>query len=168
VPRLVHRLVTLLALAVCLGLATAGCGAKTAKLPAPSPANFQGIVSALADKGITVTSQVAGDAGCSDAKLVPTAIAFTASGLDQASPVRIHIYIFADSATWNRLSIETATCAQAYVADPSAYESVDQSPYIASGQGPWGSQFRAAFQAALTSAAGDGGNGSNGEGGGNP
>jgi hypothetical protein len=168
VPRLISRSGSLLALVAGLSLVAVACGAKTADLPAPSPANFQGIVSALADAGITVTKEVAGDAGCNDAKLVPTAIGFTASGLDQAAPVRIHIYIFADSATWTRLSIETATCAQSYVTDPSTYESVDPSPYIASGQGPWGAQFKTAMESALTTAAGDGGNGSDGGGGGNP
>ena len=121
-PRLVSRHFALLATVAGLSLALAGCGTKTADLPSPSPANFPGIVSALADAGITVSQEVSGDAGCNDAKLVPTAIGFTATGLDQAAPVRIHIYIFADSATWSRLSIEVATCAQSFVTDPSTYE----------------------------------------------
>ncbi|HEY7828698.1 MAG TPA: hypothetical protein VIB99_10705 [Candidatus Limnocylindrales bacterium] len=166
--RALGRHVALLVGSLSLILVLAGCGTKTADLPVPSPANFPGIVAALSDAGIDVNQQVSGDAGCNDPKLVPTAIGFTASGLDQAAPVRIHIYIFADSATWNRLSIEVATCAQSFVTDPATYESLDPSPYIATGQGPWGSQFRAALQKVLTTAAGDGGNGSDGGGGGNP
>jgi len=166
--RPVARSVALLVGSLGLSLVLAGCGTKTADLPQPSPANFPGIVADLSAAGINVTQQVSGDTGCNDAKLIPTAIGFTASGLDQAAPVRIHIYIFADSATWNRLSIEVATCAQSYVTDPATYESIDPSPYVASGQGPWASHFRSAIQQVLTTAAGDGGNGSDGGGGGNP
>lgn len=166
--RLLVRHFALLAIAAGLSLALAGCGTKTADLPSPSPANFPGIASALADAGITVSQEVSGDAGCNDPKLIPTAIGFTATGLDQAAPVRIHIYIFADSGTWSRLSIEVATCAQSFVTDPSTYESVGPSPYVATGQGPWASQFKAKLLAVLTTAAGDGGNGSDGGGGGNP
>lgn len=166
--RLSARSIARFALIFGLGFSLAGCGTKTANLPSPSPANFPGIAQDLAAAGINVTQQVSGDAGCKDPKLVPTAVGFTASGLDQAAPVRIHIYLFADSATWNRLSIEVATCAQSFVTDPSTYESVGPSPYIVSGQGPWGSQFKASLLAVLTTAAGDGGNGSDGGGGGTP
>ena len=111
---------------------------------------------------------MAGDAGCKDPTLVSTAIGFTASGLDQLAPVRIHIYIFADAPTWTRLSSTVSECAQSFVTDPATYESVDPSPYVAAGQGPWGTQFRDKLRAVLTAAAGDGGNGSDGGGGGNP
>jgi hypothetical protein len=151
-----------------LALLLAGCGTRVGNLPAPSPANFPSIVALLSDAGITITDQVAGDAGCKDAKLVSTAVGFTASGLDQAAPVRIHIYMFADAPTWTRLSNTVAACAQSFVTDPATYESVDPSPYVLAGQGPWGAQFRSKLRGVLTAAAGDGGNGSNGEGGGNP
>ena len=38
------------------------------------------------------------------ASLAKTAIAFDASGLDQAQPVRIRVYVFRDRDTWQRLS----------------------------------------------------------------
>ncbi len=151
-----------------LALLLAGCGTRVADLPSPSPANFPSIVSQLSAAGITVTDQVSGDAGCKNAQLVSTAIGFTASGLDQPGPVRIHIYIFADSATWSRLSISVAECAQSFVTDPETYESLDPSPYVLDGQGPWGATFRSTLLSVLTTAAGDGGNGSDGGGGGNP
>src|SRR5664279_1232501 len=151
-----------------LALLLAGCGTRVGNLPAPSPANFPAIASLLSTAGITVDKQVSGDAGCQDSKLVSTAIGFTASGLDQPIPVRIHIYIFADAATWTRLSSTVSTCAQSFVTDPATYESVDPSPYVVAGQGPWGTQFRDKLRAVLTAAAGDGGNGSDGGGGGNP
>ena len=151
-----------------LALLLAGCGTRTADLPAASPANFPTIVARLAVAGIVVTDQVAGDAGCRDTKLVSTAVGFSASGLDQAAPVRIHIYMFADAPTWTRLSNTVAACAQSFVTDPATYESVDPSPFVLAGQGPWGATFRAKLRQVLTDAAGDGGNGSNGGGGGNP
>ncbi len=151
-----------------LALLLAGCGTRVGDLPAPSPANFPSIVAQLADAGITVTDQVSGDAGCRDSQLVSTAIGFTASGLDQLAPVRIHIYIFADAPTWSRLSSSISQCALSFVTDPETYESVDPSPYVAAGQGPWGTKFRDTLRAVLTTAAGDGGNGSDGGGGGNP
>ncbi len=166
-PRFAPRPVALLALLVA-GVGLSGCGVKTADVPAASPAGFPGIAAALSVAGITVTGQVSGDAGCRDSKLVPTAVGFTASGLDQLAPVRIHIYIFADSATWSRLSSEVSTCAQSFITDPSTYESVDPSPYVAAGQGPWGTRFQDTLRQVLTAAAGDGGNGSDGGGGGNP
>jgi hypothetical protein len=151
-----------------LALLLAACGTRLSNLPSPSPANFPTIVSQLADAGIVVSDQVAGDAGCKNPTLVSTAIGFTASGLDQLAPVRIHIYVFADAPTWTRLSSTVAQCAQSFVTDPATYESVDPSPYVLAGQGPWGAQFRAKLREVLTTAAGDGGNGSDGGGGGNP
>jgi hypothetical protein len=151
-----------------LALLLAGCGTRISDLPSPSPANFPTIVGRLADAGITVSDQVSGDAGCRDSKLISTAVGFTASGLDQAGPVRIHIYMFADAPTWTRLSNSVAACAQSFVTDPATYESIDPSPYVLAGQGPWGAQFRAKLRDVLTAAAGDGGNGSDGGGGGNP
>jgi hypothetical protein len=155
-------------LAVLLTAVLAGCGTRVADLPAPSPANFPSIASLLGDAGITVTDQVSGDAGCKDPNLVPTAIGFTAAGLDQLAPVRIHIYIFADAPTWSRLSSSVSTCAMSFVTDPETYESIDPSPYVLAGQGPWGTKFRDTLRQVLTTAAGDGGNGSDGGGGGNP
>jgi hypothetical protein len=151
-----------------LALLLAGCGTRVSGLPAPSPANFPSIASLLGDAGISVTNQVSGDAGCKDSNLVPTAIGFTASGLDQLAPVRIHIFIFADAATWSRLSSSVSQCAMSFVTDPETYESVDPSPYVVAGQGPWATKFRDTLRQILTTAAGDGGNGSDGGGGGNP
>lgn len=151
-----------------LALLLAGCGTRVSDLPAASPANFPTIAARLSVAGIVITDEVAGDAGCKDSKLVSTAVGFTAAGLDQAAPVRIHIYMFADAPTWTRLSNTVAACAQSFVTDPATYESVDPSPFVLAGQGPWGAAFRAKLRDVLTLAAGDGGNGSNGGGGGNP
>ena len=88
--------------------------------------------------------------------LIPTAIGVDASGLDQAEPVRIHLYIFKDRETFERLRAEVDDCARAFVTDPETYETVEQSPYVLAGQGPWAPEFEAAIRSALEVAAGTG------------
>ncbi len=83
--------------------------------PSPTPADFGGIAAALVQAGIKVVHPVSGDAGCQDRVLGPTAISFEASGLDQATPVKIYTYLFADRATFERLrttvdSLRTQLC----------------------------------------------------------
>lgn len=141
-------------LAACVLLV--GCG-RAADLPSPTPADFGGMIDRLTKAGITVVNVVSGDAGCPDASLAKTAIAFDASGLDQVQPVRMRVYVFRDRDTWQRLSGSVATCAQSYVTDPATYESLAPSPYVVSGQGPWAPGFAAALKTAFTAAAGSGG-----------
>lgn len=145
-----------LLLAVWLALLVGGCGALTTTPPAPTPADFQGITSELAKRGIGVNHFVSGDAGCPDPVLTPTAIAFDARGLDQADYVRIYIYIFRNRDTFERLRASIDACAASFVTDPQAYESVDESPYVLAGQGPWGIEFEHALRAGLAAAAGTG------------
>lgn len=132
-----------------------GC-ARTTDLPSPTPADFGGMVDRLTSAGITVVNVVSGDAGCPDASLAKTAIAFDASGLDQVQPVRIRVYVFRDRDAWQRLSGSVAACARSYVTDPATYESLAPSPYVVSGQGPWAPSFAAALERAFTAAAGGG------------
>ena len=145
-----------LLLAGWLALAVAGCGALTTTPPAPTPADFQGITSEFATRGIGVNHFVSGDAGCPDPVLTPTAIAFDAKGLDQAAYVRIYVYIFRDRATFERLRPSIDSCAASFVTDPETFESVDESPYVLAGQGPWGAEFEQALRAGLAAAAGSG------------
>jgi hypothetical protein len=153
--RLVPSLRTLVASAL-LMLATAACGALSLTPPAPTPADFPGIVTELVERTIAVDSVVSGDAGCDDRTLIPTAIAFDASGLDQDEPVRVHLYIFRNRAAFERLRGTVDDCARSFVTDPSTYESIEQSPYVLAGQGPWAPEFERAVIDALGSAAGTG------------
>ena len=143
-------------LAALLVVMLAGCGRSTA-VPVPSPADFTEMTNQMTRLGVTVLDIVSGDAGCADRTLGPTAIAFTASGLDQVQPVRIRVYVFADRATWQRLAGSVASCARSYVTDPATYESLAPSPFVVSGQGPWAPGFAAALKTAFTGAAGNGG-----------
>ena len=48
-------------------------------------------------------------------------------------------------------------CARSFVTDPETYESIEQSPFVLVGQGPWGTRFEAALRGGLEVAAGTGG-----------
>jgi hypothetical protein len=141
-------------LAVALGFAA--CGAISTSPPAPTPADFGGIASELAKGGVLVEDVVSGDAGCPDRDLIPTAIRVDAHGLDQTTPVRIYLYIFRNRSSFEKLRERIDTCAKSFVTDPETFESVDQSPFVIAGQGPWGPQFEAALRHGLEVAAGTG------------
>jgi hypothetical protein len=134
----------------------AGCTTISNSPAPPTPAPFPGIASQLSLHGIRVTGIVSGDAGCPDANLAKTAIGFDAAGLDQATTVRLHVFIFRDRATYERLRPSIDTCAASFVTDPTTYESVETSPYVVAGQGPWGTTFKENLRAAITEAAGTG------------
>lgn len=139
-----------------LALAVTACGAISTSPPAPTPADFGGIANELGRQGVTVANIVSGDAGCTDRELIPTAIAFDAAGLDQAAPTRIYVYIFRNRASFEKLRARIDTCARSYVTDPETFETVEQSPYVLAGQGPWAPRFEAAIRAGLEVAAGTG------------
>jgi len=149
------RVVGIVGLLVTAGIA-AGCGTISRTPAPPTPAPFPGIAGQLSLHGIRVTGIVSGDAGCADTNLAKTAIGFDAAGLDQATSVRLHIYIFRNRATFERLRATIDQCAAAFVTDPDTYESVETSPYVVAGQGPWGAVFKDNVRAAITDAAGTG------------
>lgn len=132
------------------------CGVVSTTPPAATPADFQGITSEFAKRGVGVNRFVSGDAGCADPVLTPTAIAFDANGLDQADSVRIHIYIFRNREAFERLRASVDGCAASFVTDPETYETVEQSPFVLAGQGPWGAEFEKALRDGLAAAAGTG------------
>jgi hypothetical protein len=136
--------------------AVSACGAISTTPPAPTPADFQGIATELTKRSVVIDDLVSGDAGCDDPVLIPTAIGFDASGIDQAEPVRIHIYIFRNRASFEKLRASIDACARSFVTDPQTYETVEQSPFVLAGQGPWGAGFESAIRDALEVAAGTG------------
>jgi hypothetical protein len=139
--------------ALLIGLA--GCGLATAP-PSPTPADFQGIAGELVTRGLKIDHIVSGEAGCDDLTLKRTAIALDATGLDQATPTRLYIYIFRNRDSFDRLRDSVDGCARTYATDPGAYESFQASPFVVASAGPWAPQFRTAVRAALTKAAGTG------------
>jgi hypothetical protein len=146
-----------LSLVLAAALVVAACGTISTTPPAPTPADFTGIAGFLANAGVTVTNVVSGDAGCADPDITKTAIGFDARGADQATPVRIHFYIFRNHDTYVRERASVDRCAASFVTDPSTYESEEASPFVIAGQGPWAPTFRERLRSALVKAAGDGG-----------
>ena len=146
-----------LAAALLLGLMLVGCSALRVSPPPPGPEPFPGIAGRLGQVGIDVSSWTSGDSGCEDPSLNPTAIRFTASGLDQPTPLTLRIYIFADRAAWDRRLADVDTCAGTWTTDPATFEVVQTSPYVVAGQGPWPPQFAAALRKAIETSAGSGG-----------
>ena len=138
-------------------LAVSGCSFVETTPPAPTPADFQDTAIQLTQHGVTLDHVVSGDAGCDDKVLAPTAIAFDASGLDQPTKVRVFLYIFNNRDAFERLRATIDDCARNFVTDPETYESLEQSPFVIVGQGPWGPKFKAALRAGLEVAAGTGG-----------
>ena len=154
-PRVGPR-TALVALVALVALGSAGCGAAT-RPPSPTPADFPGITRVLGVLGVSVSHIVSGDAGCADARLAPTAISFTAGGLDQAPAVAVRVFIFRDADAFTRNLDAIDACARSFVTDPSTYEKVQASPFVAVGQGPWAPEFRAALSKGLAQAATTGG-----------
>lgn len=142
------------AIAFTLGLT--GCGTISTAPPAPTPADFQGIATELTKRAVVIDGLVSGDAGCDDPILVPTAIGLNARGLDQPEPVRIYLYIFRNRASFEKLRATIDGCARSFVTDPQTYETIEQSPFVLAGQGPWSPGFEAAVREALVVAAGTG------------
>ena len=142
--------------ACCAALLVAACGVVSTTPPAPTPADFQGIASEFGRRGLVVSHLVSGDAGCADPVLIPTAIGFDAHGLDQSGDVRIYIYIFRNREAFERLRASVDACAASFVTDPETYETVEQSPFVLAGQGPWGTEFETAVRDGLAIAAGTG------------
>jgi hypothetical protein len=134
--------------------ALAACGTISRTPPAATPADFPAMAGILTQNGIRVDRIVSGDAGCDDVNLAKTAIGFDASGLDQATPVRIHVFIFRNRATYERVRSTVDQCAAGFVTDPATFESIEASPYVVAGQGPWGAIFKGNLRAAIAEAAG--------------
>jgi hypothetical protein len=151
-PRRAARGLVAVALVALLAPAIAACsyGSGAAE---PSPADFAGTVAELDRVHVAVSDVVSGEAGCNDATLAPTAISFSASGLDQPTPVRVHLYRFADGAAYDRLRSEVDQCARSFVTNPNDYVALDARPLVATSGGPWAPEFTAAVRSALERAA---------------
>lgn len=135
----------------------AGCGSLMGTEPPATPTDFPGLTGRLKVAGVVLDDWVSGDAGCTDPDLVPASISFNAKGLDQATPVKIYLYVFRNRDAWERHRDAIGPCAQSWVTDPQTYEEIQQSPYVIAGQGPWAPEFEAALRAVLEAAAGTGG-----------
>lgn len=140
---------------VVLAATLAGCRATTiVGEPTATPTDMIGLATELQRRGVRVTDIVSGDAGCSDPDLVPAAIAFRASGLDQAEPVLVRLFIFRNDDAYQRQRPKVDGCAATFITDPAGYEALDASPFVAVGQGPWAPEFKSVFRDTLIAGAG--------------
>lgn len=144
----------LLALSACLALGACEGDNNPAN---PTPASLSTTLEVFGSAGITLSNVVSGDAGCKDDDLAHTAVSFDAKGLDQTAPTRIYLYGFRNRATFQRLASTIDACAKSYVTDPASYGSLQTSPFVLAGPGPWAPGFEARLREALTRAAGNGG-----------
>ena len=135
----------------------AACGLASGDPAGRDPGRFPGDHGRAGHARRHVNHFVSGEAGCPDPVLTPTAIAFDAQGLDQATDVRIYLYIFRNRDVFERLRSTIDACAASFVTDPETFESIEASPYVLAGQGPWGQAFKTALRAGLEAAAGSGG-----------
>lgn len=149
-----------LVIAILLAGQLAGCSS-LARLsspePSPTPAGFPGITRVLGPQGIAIDTIVSGDAGCADQGLARTAISFRASGLDQATPLALRLYRFADDEALRRRLGDLSTCATAYVTDPERFVQIVVTPYVVQGEGPLAPEFERVLTEGLRTAAADGG-----------
>ena len=56
--------------------------------------------------------------------------------------MKVYLYIFRNRAAFERLRATVDDCARTFVTDPETYESIEQSPFVLVGQGPWGTRVR--------------------------
>lgn len=139
-----------------LGLSLAACEGDNN--PAnPTPASLSVTLEVFGAHGMTLSNVVSGDAGCPNQELSHTAVSFSAAGLDQVTPTRIHLYGFRNRAVFQRLAPTIDACARSYVTDAAAYGSIMASPLVLAGAGPWAPGFAARLREALVAAAGNGG-----------
>ena len=91
-----------------------------------------------------IANVVSSNAGCPDATLAPTAIAFVRRSRPRPGRARSGSAstCSADRAAWQRLAGEVTELRRAYAADPNACMAVAPSPFIVSGQGPWAPRVR--------------------------
>jgi hypothetical protein len=143
--------------AVAVAASVAACGGLAITPEPATPTDFPGLTGRFNAAHIKVRDWVSGDAGCTNPDLIPTSISFSASGLDQAEPVKLYLYIFRNRAAYDRHLEEVGPCAESFVTDPETFEQVAESPFVVAGQGPWAPEFEAAVRSVLTEAAGTGG-----------
>ena len=56
----------------------------------------------------------------------------------------MYLYVFRNKATYERLRSTIDACARSYVTDAATFESVEESPFVLAGQGPWAPEFKTA------------------------
>ena len=125
----------------------------------PQPAT--GVFTELAILGGSTPNLVAGDPGCNQPDMIPSAIHAQVRVPATASQLTdVYLFTWADHDAWSRGAVAFDSCRAEYAASQSAaggtVDELDVSPYRAFGAG-WSSALKSALQQAMTKAAGNGG-----------
>lgn len=153
--RRVRRVARAAATLLVSALVLTGCDALRGTPPPAKPGDFADLRLALSKLGVHAADMVAGDDGCDDPTLAPTAFAFEASGAGVAAPIPLRAYLFRDDAAYERRRADVDACVAGWATDPATFEFVDAPPFVIAGQGPWPAAFKAALRTALEETNGD-------------
>lgn len=145
---------------VTLALATlliAACGSDVFKAPKPTAGDFTDVVSGLVRRGMTVTTQVAGDAGCAGTPagnaLHNNAVRYDVRAGSELMSLPVYVFVWKSQATFDADKPTFDACAGANASGSGTpVETVERLPWRA--YGPWPDSLRAAVDAALTEAGG--------------
>jgi hypothetical protein len=149
VPRL------LVALAIFAAL-VGGCGADVFKAPPPTAGDFTDIASALARRGMTITTQVAGDSGCgtTNASLHNNAVRYDVRLANEAVAHPVFVFGWKSQQTFDNDAATFQECAASYAASSGEHvDTIEHLPWRAYGPA-WPDALKAAVDTALTEAGG--------------
>jgi hypothetical protein len=134
--------------------ALAGCGAFTA--PSPTAREMADIVAGFVRRGVTVTDQVGGDAGCADPTLFGNAVRYDVRLPSDQRTVPVYVFRWKSQATFDASAAAFAACGSAFhqahpeLGELSTYE---DSPWRVFGAG-WSPTLRGIVQQSVHDAAG--------------
>ena len=123
-------------------LLVAGCSYVETTPPPPTPADFRGspASSSSAASSSTASSRATPAATTRSSARPPSRS--TRRGSTRRPRSGSTCTSSGNRATFERLRATIDACARTYVTDPQTYESVEQSPFVMAGQGPWGRAVR--------------------------
>jgi hypothetical protein len=134
-----------------LALALTGCGVFVA--PSPSAGDTVQIVNSLVRRGMTITNQVAGDAGCGNSSLYNNAVRYDVQPGGELLTYSVYVFGWKSAATFAADKSNFDACVGS-APSGEAVTTVEHLPWRAYGRG-WPDALRQAVDAALTEAGGE-------------
>ena len=145
----------LLASLVVVAALVTGCGVFVAPAQ-PTPGELTDIVNALVLRNMTITDQVAGDAGCSDSSIYSNAVRYDVSMAGETGSHPVFVFGWKSQATFDAAKAAFDACVENYSLTnhvESLYVLDDHAPWRAYGPG-WPIGLRDAVNEALVAAGG--------------
>jgi hypothetical protein len=148
------------ALAILAALTLAGCGSVGGTMPPPTPADAIGVFEQWALRGISIYARTSGDPGCQDQTLDDNAVHVVVSLGVGGERRDVYLFHFRNRVRWVDGKPAVDACQGQFEARSARVgglvEQIDVSPYRAFGDS-WSGALRAALEAGLVVAAGNGG-----------